>query len=131
MPSLRQASIRYNLHLRTAVIDAVRQFFLKNDYLEVETPIRQPTQAPEEHIDAVSSGRWFLQASPELCMKRLLASGYQRIFQICRCFRGQERGRRHLPEMTLLEWYTAGDDYRHMMRPDQRSDLPRCAIPWG
>ena len=119
MYSYRQTSIRSNLNLRAIIIGAVRQFFLDNDYLEVETPIRQPTQAPEEHIDTVSSERWFLQASPELCMKRLLASGYQRIFQICRCFRGKERGRRHLPEMTLLEWYTAGEDYRHMIRQTQ------------
>jgi lysyl-tRNA synthetase class 2 len=48
-------------------------------------------------------------------MKRLLAAGYQRIFQICRCFRREERGGRHLPEFTLLEWYTANADYRHMM----------------
>jgi len=115
MSSYRQASIRSNLILRSAVIKAVRQFFMENDYLEVETPIRQPTQAPEEHIDAVLAGNWFLQTSPELCMKRLLASGYDNIFQISRCFRARERGRHHLPEMTLLEWYTANADYRHMM----------------
>lgn len=123
MPSFRQALIRSNLHLRAAIIDAARQFFLENDYLEVETPIRQPTQAPEEHIDAVSSGRWFLHTSPELCMKRLLASGYRRIFQICRCFRDRERGHRHLPEMTLLEWYTTNADYHHMIV--QTEDLIR------
>ncbi len=48
-------------------------------------------------------------------MKRMLAAGYERIYQICRCFRSKERGRRHLPEATLLEWYTAGVDYTHMM----------------
>jgi lysyl-tRNA synthetase class 2 len=48
-------------------------------------------------------------------MKRMLAAGFKRIYQICRCFREKERGDRHLPEMTLLEWYTAGVDYTHMM----------------
>jgi lysyl-tRNA synthetase class 2 len=48
-------------------------------------------------------------------MKRLLSAGYPRIFQICRCFRRHERGRRHVPEFTLLEWYTAGHGYRDMM----------------
>ena len=48
-------------------------------------------------------------------MKRLLSAGYPRIFQICRCFRKQERGHRHLPEFTLLEWYTAGHTYLEMM----------------
>ncbi|MEJ2477922.1 MAG: EF-P lysine aminoacylase GenX, partial [Desulfobacterales bacterium] len=48
-------------------------------------------------------------------MKRLLAAGYSRIFQICKCFRRNEKGRRHLPELTVLEWYTAGADYSDMM----------------
>ncbi|MEJ2473723.1 MAG: EF-P lysine aminoacylase EpmA [Desulfobacterales bacterium] len=104
-----------NLRLRASVIRAVRQFFAENDYLEVETPIRIPAPAPEAYIDAQPSGSWFLQTSPELCMKRLLAAGYSRIFQICKCFRRNEKGRRHLPELTLLEWYTAGADYSDMM----------------
>ncbi len=48
-------------------------------------------------------------------MKRLLAAGFSRIFQICPCFRKKERGKKHLPEMTLLEWYQANTDYRFMM----------------
>ncbi len=54
-------------------------------------------------------------------MKRLVASGYERIFQICPCFRQQERGKKHLPEFTMLEWYTAGCDYLALM--DQCEDL--------
>jgi lysyl-tRNA synthetase class 2 len=98
------------------VIDAVRSFFNQAGYLEVETPVRIPAPAPEVHIEAQPSGNWFLQTSPELCMKRLLAQGCDKIFQICRCFRRGERGRFHLPEMTLLEWYTAGWDYTDLMR---------------
>jgi lysyl-tRNA synthetase class 2 len=48
-------------------------------------------------------------------MKRLLAAGYEKIFQICRCFRKGERGGRHVPEMTLLEWYAAGHTYLDLM----------------
>lgn len=111
----RQASLKKNLQLRARIIQAIRSFFCDRDYLEVETPIRIPAPAPEAHIDAVESGDGFLQASPELCMKRMLAAGIPRIFQICKCFRQGERGRLHLPEMTLLEWYRAGIDYLDMM----------------
>jgi lysyl-tRNA synthetase class 2 len=48
-------------------------------------------------------------------MKRLLAGGYQRIFQISKCFRAAERGNKHLPEFTMLEWYVAQFDYHQIM----------------
>jgi lysyl-tRNA synthetase class 2 len=103
------------LELRARMIQAVRRFFLERDFLEIETPCRIPAPAPEPHIDAVASGEWFLHTSPELCMKRLLAAGYPKIFQICRCFRSGERGEGHLPEFTLLEWYRTGADYLTLM----------------
>jgi lysyl-tRNA synthetase class 2 len=111
----QQTSQRLNLQLRARLIQAIRKFFTDNDYLEVETPIRISAPAPEAHIDAVASGDWFLQTSPEICMKRLLTTGIPRIFQICKCFRQGERGRLHLPEMTLLEWYRAESNYLDMM----------------
>jgi lysyl-tRNA synthetase class 2 len=101
--------------LRSNIIQAVRRYFSEREYLEVETPLRIPAPAPEAHIDAVESEEWFLQTSPELCMKQLLAAGFARIFQICKCFRHQERGRKHLPELTMLEWYCAGGDYITLM----------------
>jgi lysyl-tRNA synthetase class 2 len=103
------------LRLRARMIRAIRRFFLGQDFLEVETPLRIPAPAPESHIDAVASGGWFMHTSPELCMKRLLAAGYPRIFQVCKCFRAGERGDRHLPEFTILEWYRGGADYRTLM----------------
>ena len=111
----RQTSLQKHLQRRARIIDTIRKFFVHNEYLEVETPIRIPAPAPEAHIDAVESGGWFLQTSPELCMKRLLAAGIHRIFQICKCFRQGERGRLHLPEMTLLEWYRADSNYLDLM----------------
>jgi len=102
----------------------IRAFFQNEGYLEVETPVRIPAPAPEANIDAmICRDGWYLQTSPELCMKRLLAKGFRKIFQICRCFRNAERGHRHLPEMTLLEWYTAGKDY--LWKMDQVEDLIR------
>jgi lysyl-tRNA synthetase class 2 len=115
MHTVRQTIILENLKRRARMIDAVRAFFTAADFLEVETPVRIPAPAPEAHIDAEPCGDWFLQTSPELCMKRMVAAGCGKIFQVCRCFRRGERGRRHLPEMTLLEWYVPGWDYRQMM----------------
>ena len=48
-------------------------------------------------------------------MKRMLAAGYEKIFQISRCWRERERGSRHIPEFTLLEWYRKGGDYLSLM----------------
>jgi len=103
------------LQQRARLVQAIRKFFIDQGYLEVETPYRIPTPAPESHIDAVPSSQWFLHTSPELCMKRMLAAGYQKIFQICRCWREGERGSQHVPEFTLLEWYQSGCDYRGLM----------------
>jgi lysyl-tRNA synthetase class 2 len=103
------------LEKRARILREIRAFFIGRGLLEVETPHRLPANAPEPHIDAVPSARWYLQTSPELCMKRLLAAGYPGIFQLCRCFREEERGGRHLPEFTMLEWYRADADYQTLM----------------
>jgi elongation factor P--(R)-beta-lysine ligase len=100
---------------RQLILEAVRRFFGSRDFLDVETPNRIPAPAPEVHVDSFASGTWFLHPSPEVCMKRLLAAGYERLFQICKCYREGERGARHLPEFTLLEWYRAGADYTALM----------------
>jgi lysyl-tRNA synthetase class 2 len=116
----RQFQIKKNLHLRAQVLQAVRGFFIQRQYLEVDTPVRIPAPAPEAHIDAVATEDWFLQTSPELCMKQLLAAGFAKVFQICKCFRSRERGRQHLPELTMLEWYKAEGDYTDLMDDCQK-----------
>ena len=103
------------LRARANILQAIRLFFIHEGYVEVETPYRIPAPAPESHIDAVPSGSWYLHTSPELCMKRLLAAGVEKIFQICRCWREGERGSQHIPEFTLLEWYRANTDYLGLM----------------
>lgn len=100
---------------RARIIQQIRAFFIAGHFLEIETPCRIPANAPEPHIDALESGDWFLQTSPELAMKRLLAAGYEELFQICKVWRGKERGSRHLPEFSMLEWYRTGADYRALM----------------
>lgn len=104
------------LRKRATLIQAIRRFFIDRNYIEVDTPCRLPVLIPEAHNEPVESGDHFLQTSPELCMKRLLAeTGCSRIFQICKCFRRNERGDRHLPEFTMLEWYRTHCDYHDLM----------------
>ena len=99
------------LEMRARIVAAVRAFFDARGFVEVETPVRIAAPAPEPHIDCPASGDWFLRASPELQMKKLLAAGMERIYQIGPCFREGERGARHNPEFTMLEWYRRGAGY--------------------
>jgi lysyl-tRNA synthetase class 2 len=115
MMNLSLARRKKALQQRAHILKAIREFFITQGFLEVETPYRIPAPAPESHIDAIPSGSWFLHPSPELCMKRMLAAGYEKIFQVCRCWRERERGNQHIPEFTLLEWYHSGIDYRTLM----------------
>ncbi len=103
------------LHIRAALFRLVRQFFSDRGFLEVDTPVRLPVTIPESNITPLRAEDHFLQTSPELCMKRLLAAGCSKIFQICPCFRKGEHGSRHLEEFTMLEWYRTGADYHQLM----------------
>lgn len=103
------------LQFRAALFHLVRSYFRGQGFLEVDTPIRQPVLLPESNITPIASGSWFLQTSPEQCMKRLLAREGQNIFQICPCFRADEKGSRHLEEFTMLEWYRSEADYFDLM----------------
>lgn len=104
------------LRLRHALLVSIRSFFDEAGYLEVETPCLVPSTVPETHIDLFRvEGGLLLAASPEPQMKRLLADGHGRIYQITRAFRQGEVGRWHNPEFTILEWYRAGADYLDLM----------------
>jgi lysyl-tRNA synthetase class 2 len=103
------------LQSRDALMQCIRAFFHSKGFIEVETPIRMKTPCMELHIDAESSGNRWLRTSPELYHKKLLAQGAQKIFEIGKCFRQGERGDRHHPEYTMLEWYRAEADYNSML----------------
>lgn len=103
------------LHQRASLMRSLRSFFTTHGFLEVDTPIRQPVLLPERHIEPLRQENLYLQTSPEICMKRLLAHGCSLIFQICPCFRKNEKGRLHLEEFTLLEWYRLGESYHTLM----------------
>ncbi len=87
----------------------IRAYFEEQDVLAVDTPALSAFATSDPNIDNVSaqlaSATAYLHTSPESSMKCLLAAGYPDIFSICRVFRDGEKGPRHLPEFTLLEWY--------------------------
>jgi lysyl-tRNA synthetase class 2 len=108
------------LSLRHELLKEIRAFFDGSGYLEVETPCLVPSTVPESHIDLFrTQGGLLLAASPEPQMKRLLAEGHERIYQVTRAFRQGEEGRWHNPEFTILEWYRSGADHRDLMEETQ------------
>jgi lysyl-tRNA synthetase class 2 len=113
---------------RGNVINAIRDFFENKNVIEVETPSLSIGTVTDPYLEAFStqynyldnsdidqSQQLYLQTSPEFHMKRLLASGYGCIFQICKAFRHEDSGRYHNPEFTLLEWYRIGFDQHDLM----------------
>ena len=102
---------------RAKIVRAIRAFFDARGFVEVETAVRIPAPAPEEHIDCPPCrDGGYLRASPELQMKKLLAAGMDRIYQIGPCFREGERGSRHSPEFTMIEWYRRAATYLDIRR---------------
>lgn len=116
----RLARIKANLERRAIVCESVRGFFHHDGFLEVETPVMVSGAAPEQHIAPFAVNGRFLSTSPEMHMKRLLAAEYGNIFQICHCFRKEERGSLHNPEFTMLEWYRVGADYMKIIEDTER-----------
>jgi len=112
------------LRLRAAVLHAVRDYFARTGVLEVETPALVRAAVTDVHLEslrvvddaAAGAAAGFLQTSPEYAMKRLLCAGAPDIYQVCRVYRAGERGRRHNPEFTMIEWYRRGFDHHALMR---------------
>ena len=104
------------LQHRAELLKAVRMFFERRGYWEVETPLMSQESVVDANLDPfVVEGRYFLQTSPELGMKRLLTAGAESIYQITRAFRRSEHGSLHNPEFTMVEWYRTGDTHVEQM----------------
>jgi lysyl-tRNA synthetase class 2 len=106
---------------RAALLAAARAFFAARGVLEVETPILGGATVSDPQLESLAThiaglpGEFYLQTSPEYHMKRLLAAGSGDIYQICKVFRDEERGRWHNPEFTMIEWYRLGFDDAALM----------------
>ncbi|MBV9825924.1 MAG: EF-P lysine aminoacylase GenX [Alphaproteobacteria bacterium] len=121
----RVAARHGNLATRSRIRAAVRRFFDAAGYMEVETPALQVSPGLEPHLQAFAAAlhdprdgvarRRYLHTSPEFTMKKLLAGGLPRIWQLSHVFRNGERGATHHPEFSMLEWYRAGASYRDLM----------------
>lgn len=118
-PDWQPTCSQHALQVRAAMLKAVRTFFDTRGYLEVETPVMLTDVVVDAHLNPftvqTSHGTFYLQTSPEAGMKRLLAAGSGSIYQITRAFRAGERGERHNPEFTMIEWYGVDtDDFDQM-----------------
>lgn len=133
------AARRCHLDRRAAILRTIREYFNAGGFVEVDTPALQVSPGLEPHLKAFATvldepGERqvprFLHTSPEFAMKKLLVGGVPRLFQLAHCFRNGERSATHHPEFTMLEWYRAGADYRHLMR-DCTELLRACLAATG
>jgi lysyl-tRNA synthetase class 2 len=105
---------------RSGIIQAMREFFVSRDYLEVETPMMQPIPGGAAarpfvtHHNALDM-ELYLRIAPELYLKRLVVGGMEKVFEINRNFRNEGMSTRHNPEFTMLEFYEAYQDYHYLM----------------
>lgn len=145
------------LQRRHRLTEQLRHFFNAQDFLEVDTPVALTAPAPELCIEACpvqftldgQIHKRFLQTSPELPMKRLVAAGLEKIYQIAVVFRDHDHSPQHRPEFRMLEWYRAHAPWTQLMqdceqllvhlhqacqhlpvalRPD---NLPECSAPFA
>ena len=106
---------------RSRIQAALRRRLENEGFVEVDPSILQVSPGNEAHlhafatealaVDGTPAGRLYLHTSPEFACKKLLAAGERRLFTFAHVFRNRERGARHHPEFTMLEWYRAGEPY--------------------
>lgn len=109
---------------RNRILAALRGWFADQDFIEVDPAALQTSPGNETHLHAFATSAigndgaarpMYLHTSPEFAMKKLLAAGERRIAAFCHVWRNRERGPRHSPEFTMLEWYRAGEPYEKLM----------------
>ena len=105
---------------RTKLIFLIRKFFDDQGFIEMETPVLQPIYGGAAarpfttHYNALAQDM-FLRIADELYLKRLIAGGYEKVYEVCRDFRNEGIDRFHNPEFTMIEAYQAYTDYEGIM----------------
>jgi len=112
--------VREVFRIRSKVVEFIRHYLNKNDFMEVETPMMQSipggaTAKPFVTHHHALDQEMFLRIAPELYLKRLVVGGFERVFEINRSFRNEGLSTRHNPEFTMLEFYQAYADYIDLM----------------
>jgi lysyl-tRNA synthetase class 2 len=119
---------RETFHMRSKIVNGIRNYLTERDYMEVETPMLQviPGGATAKpfvtHHNAMDIDM-FLRIAPELYLKRLVVGGFERVFEINRNFRNEGLSTRHNPEFTMLEFYQAYANFNDLM--DLTEDMLR------
>ncbi|MFH0878280.1 MAG: lysine--tRNA ligase, partial [Lentisphaerota bacterium] len=121
--------VRTTFRKRVEIIRLIREFLANRGFLEVETPMMQPspggaTARPFKTYHNSLAMDLFLRVAPELYLKRLLVGGFEKVFEINRNFRNEGLSARHNPEFTMLEFYQAYATYHDLM------DLTEEMVSW-
>jgi len=114
------ADVRDRFRMRTQIVEGIRTYLNKQDFIEVETPMMQlipggATAKPFATYHNALDMELFLRIAPELYLKRLVVGGFERVFEINRNFRNEGLSTRHNPEFTMVEFYQAYADYKDLM----------------
>lgn len=120
------SEVREVFKKRSIIINEIRNYLNERGFTEVETPVLQPIYGganarpfTTHHNDL--DMQLYLRISPELYLKRLIAGGFEKVFDICKNFRNEGCDATHNPEFTMIEWYEAYTDYNYQM--NQVEDL--------
>jgi len=111
---------REKLKTRSKIVRYIREFFYQDDWLEVETPMLHSIAGGASakpfltHHNALDM-ELFMRIAPELHLKRLIVGGYNKVFEMNRCFRNEGLSLKHNPEFTSVEFYQAFATYEDLM----------------
>lgn len=131
------AKKRATLEARAKILQSLRDYFAKEDFVEVDTPALQRSPCMEPHLHAFKTELqnphgdthpFYLATSPEFTCKKLLVAGMERIYQLSHMYRNAESSSRHHPEFMLLEWYRVGGDYDALMDDCAAILKAACAV---